>query len=150
VWDEVAYDPGTLLAVGKKGSATVRHEIRTAGRAMSIVLQPDKKSLAADGADVIFVEADVVDSAGTIVPTAQNWIAFSATGPGRLLGGSTEVDAITGIAAINVQSTGQTGEVVIQATSPGLESGSLRVPAKTQARAVGGRAHARLQETVRS
>ncbi|HEV2248077.1 MAG TPA: glycoside hydrolase family 2 TIM barrel-domain containing protein [Terriglobia bacterium] len=129
VWDEVTYQPGVLLAIGKKGNTTVRHQIHTAGRASSIMLKPDKASLVADGADVIFVEADVVDSAGTIVPAAQNWIAFSVTGPGRLLGGTTELDSITGIAAINVQSTGETGAVVIQATSPGLESASLRVPA---------------------
>lgn len=129
VWDEVAYQPGVLLAVGKKGNTTVRHQIRTAVQASGIVLEPDKKSLLADGADVIFVEAEVVDSAGTTVPTAQNWIAFSVTGPGRLFGGTTEIDAITGIAAINLQSTGGRGAVVIQATSPGLESASLRVPA---------------------
>ncbi|TAM84263.1 MAG: DUF4982 domain-containing protein [Acidobacteria bacterium] len=129
VWDEVTYRPGTLLALGKKGNTTIRHQIRTAGPAKGIVLKPDRTSLVADGADVIFVEADVVDSAGTIVPTAQNWIAFSATGPGRLLGGTTEIDAITGIAAINVQSTGEPGELIIKASSPALESASLRVSA---------------------
>lgn len=130
VWDEVAYQPGVLLAVGKKGNTRVRHQARTAGLASSIILKPDKGPLVADGADVIFVEADVVDSAGTVVPTAQNWIAFSATGPGRLLGGTTEIDAISGIAAINVQSTGERGEVVVRASSPGLGSASLRVSAR--------------------
>jgi beta-galactosidase len=130
VWDDVAFQPGTLLAVGKKGMVTVRHQIRTAGPAKSLMLKPDKESLVADGADVVFVEAEVVDAAGTVVPTAQNWITFSAKGPGRLLGGTTEIDAITGIAAINLQSTGESGEVVIKATSPGLQSASLRVPAR--------------------
>ena len=129
-WDEVAYQPGTLLAVGKKGSLTVRHELRTAGPAKSLALKPDKESLVADASDVVFVEADVVDASGTVVPTAQNWITFSATGPGRLLGGTTEIDAITGIAAINLQSTGEAGEIVVQAASPGLSSASLRVAAK--------------------
>ena len=130
VWDEVAYRTGTLLAVGKKGSATVRHEIRTAGPAKGVVLKPDKESLVADGADVVFIQADVVDSAGTVVPTAQNWIEFSAAGPGRLLGGATEIDAITGIAAINLQSTGKVGEIAVRATSPGLSPASLLMSAK--------------------
>ncbi len=130
VWDEVAYRTGTLLAVGKKGSATVRHEIRTAGPAKGVVLKPDKESLVADGADVVFIQADVVDSAGTVVPTAQNWIEFSAAGPGRLLGGATEIDAITGIAAINLQSTGKVGEIAVRATSPGLTPASLLMSAK--------------------
>ena len=97
------------------------------------MLKPDKGTLAADGADVVFIEADVVDSAGTVVPTAQNWITFSATGPGRLLGGATEIDAITGIAAINLQNTGAESEIVVKATSPGLVSATLRVPARKQA-----------------
>ena len=130
VCDEVAYKPGKLLAVGKKGNTTVRHQISTAGQARGIVLKPDKDSLAADGADVVFIEVNVVDSAGTVVPTAQNWITFSATGPGRLLGGTTEIDAITGIVAINLQSTGAEGAIVVEATSPGLVSATLTVPAR--------------------
>jgi beta-galactosidase len=94
------------------------------------VLKPDKESLVADGSDVVFIQADVVDSAGTVVPTAQNWIAFSAAGPGRLLGGATEIDAIAGIAAINLQSTGKVGEIAIRATSPGLRPASLLMSAK--------------------
>lgn len=129
VWEEVVYQAGTLRAVGKKGNMTVRHELRTAGAAKGIVLKPHKESLAADGADVLFIEADVVDSAGTVVPTARNWLSFSAKGPGRLLGGATHIDAITGVAAINLQSTGQAGEIVVNATSPGLAPATLRLTA---------------------
>jgi beta-galactosidase len=129
VWDEVVYHPGTLLAVGKKGSVTVRHHVRSAGPPRTILLKPDKKSLVADGADVVFIQADVVDSAGTVVPTAQNWIAFSATGPGHLLGGAMEIDAISGIVAINLQSTGEAGQINVKASSPGLDTVSLRIPA---------------------
>ena len=129
VWDDVGYQPGTLLAVGKKGSVTVRHQLRTAGPAKGIELKPDKKSLAADGADVVFIEANVVDSAGAVVPAAQNWIAFSATGPGRLLGGTTEIDAISGSVAINLQSTGEAGEIDVKASSSGLDTAVLRIPA---------------------
>jgi beta-galactosidase len=130
VWDDVSYKSGKLLAIGKKGNTTVHHQISTAGEAKVIALKADKEALAADGADVVFIEADVVDSAGTVVPTAQNWITFSATGPGRLLGGTTEIDAITGVVAINLQSTGAEGEIVVKATSPGLASATLRVPAR--------------------
>ena len=80
--------------------------------------------------DVCFIEAAVVDADGTIVPSARPWISFSIQGPGRLLGGTTTIDAITGRAAINVQSTGQPGEIVVEATSVGLETGSVRIHAK--------------------
>jgi beta-galactosidase len=127
VWDDVDYKPGTLLAVGRTGSVTVRHQIRSAGPAKGIALTTDRPSLRADGADVAFLQAAVVDSTGTTVPTAQSWITFSAEGAGRLLGGATEIDAITGVAAINVQNTGEPGEIVVKAASPGLAAGSVRI-----------------------
>jgi beta-galactosidase len=126
IWDDVPSEPGTLVAVAHKGNDRVRDEVRTAGPAARIVLKPEKKMLASDGADVSFIEADVVDSAGTVVPDARPWIKFTAEGPGRLLG-ATEIDAISGIAAINVQNTGQPGEVVVRATSPGLQAGSAQI-----------------------
>jgi hypothetical protein len=49
------------------------------------------------------------------------------TTAGRLLGGATHIDAISGVAAIKVQTTGQPGEIVVTATSAGLESGSARI-----------------------
>ncbi len=130
IWDDVPYEPGTLLAVGRKGDTTVRHELRTAGAAARVSLRPEKSTLNADGEDVSFIEADVVDASGITVPDAHPWIRFSVVGPGRLLGGTTEVDAISGAGAINVQSTGQPGEIVVSATSPGLEPGSVQIHAR--------------------
>jgi beta-galactosidase len=127
IWDDVSYENGMLTAIGHKGSATVREDLRTAGPAARIKLQAEKESLAADNEDVSFIEADVVDAQGVLVPEARPWIHFAVEGPGRLLGGATHIDAISGVAAINVQTTGQAGEIVVTATSPGLEPGSARI-----------------------
>jgi hypothetical protein len=70
-----------------------------------------------------------VDANGTVVPDAHPWVRFELTGPGRLLGGATEIDAISGIAAINVQTTGKPGEIAVTATAPKLEPGSVRIQA---------------------
>ena len=129
VWDGVSYQAGRLLAVGQKGHTTVQHELRTAGRPQSILLKAEKRTLAADGRDVSFIEADVVDGEGTIVPIAQPWITFAVKGPARLLGGATQIDAISRVAAINVQGTGLIGEIMVEATSPELRMGSIRVEA---------------------
>jgi beta-galactosidase len=129
VWDQVSYQPGTLVAVGQKGNKTVRHELRTAGTPQSILLKAENQALKADGRDVSFIEADIVDDSGTIVPAARPWISFAVKGPARLLGGTTQVDAISGMAAINVQSTGQVGEILLEAKSPGLGTGSARLAA---------------------
>jgi beta-galactosidase len=129
VWDNIGYQPGILVALGRKQGTSVRHELRTAGASRKILLKAEKPSLAADGMDVCFIEAAVVDEDGTIVPNARPWISFSSQGPGRLLGGTTTVDAITGRAAINVQSIGQPGDIIVEATSVGLETGSVRIRA---------------------
>ena len=76
--------------------------------------------------DVSFIRAAVVDKDDTVVPSACPWISFTVQGPGRLLGGTTTIDAITGLAAINVQSTGQPGRVIVKASSASLDSGSER------------------------
>lgn len=123
IWDQVAYQPGTLVAIAQKGSVRVKHELRTAGAPRGIALKADKRTWTAGAMDISFIEADVVDERGTIVPSADPWIEFSVQGPGRLLGGATVVDAISGIAAINVQSTGQPGKVTVKAVSAGLEPG---------------------------
>jgi beta-galactosidase len=129
IWDDVSYEPRSLVAVGEKNGITVRDELRTAGAASQIVLSAEKAAITSDGLDVCFIEADVQDAAGVVVPNARPWIRFTATGPGRLLGGTREIDAISGMAAINLQSTGHPGEIVVTATSPGLSSGSWHIRA---------------------
>lgn len=44
-------------------------------------------------------------------------------------GGTTEIDAIFGIAAINVQSSGDVGQIRVRAESPGLKSASIELVA---------------------
>jgi beta-galactosidase len=127
IWDDVSYQPGTLVARGSKGGARFQDELRTAGESRKILLKAEKQSLAADGMDVSFIEAAVVDKDGTVVPSARPWINFAVQGPGRLLGGATTIDAITGRAAINVQSVSRPGEIVVEATSIGLGTGTVHI-----------------------
>jgi len=129
IWDQIPYQPGTLVAIGQKGSARVKHELRTADTARGITLKTDRRTWTVGKMDISFIEADVVDEHGTIVPTAEPWIEFSVQGPGRLLGGATVVDAVSGMAAINVQSTGQPGQVTVKAVSDGLEPGLVELVA---------------------
>jgi beta-galactosidase len=125
IWDDIAYQPGTLLAIGTKDGVTVRDERSTAGDPARILLISDKPTLLADAQDVAFLQAHVVDTKGTVVPTADPWISFSVQGPGRLLGGTTEIDAISGIVAINLQSTGEKGRITVRADAKGLQSDSI-------------------------
>lgn len=78
-WD-VAYAPGVIKAVGHKNGQTIIQEIRTTGA-------PAALSVTADTTDnVSTIHVNIVDAAGNVVPTADNLLTFSVTGPGRLIG----------------------------------------------------------------
>ena len=128
VWRNVSYEPGILRAVGVKGGNRYVDERTTAGKPYRILLQPDRQSLRADGRDAVRVVAVIADKDGAIVPDAMPWLTFRAEGPGRLLG-TPVLDAVWGMAAINVLSESSPGTINVRVTSPGLQDGtcSLRM-----------------------
>jgi len=84
-WD-VPYEPGVLRAAGKRRDGTVAcaAEVRTAGPPAALRLSADRDTITAVPGDVAQVTFEIVDSAGTVVPTAANLVRFAVTG-GRVL-----------------------------------------------------------------
>jgi beta-galactosidase len=80
-WD-VPYAPGVLRAVGKRRDGTVscHDELRTAGPAAAIRLSADRDTVTTGPGDVSLVSFEIVDSAGTVVPTANTLVRFTVTG----------------------------------------------------------------------
>ena len=76
------YQAGELKAVAKDkdGNVIAEDVVYTAGSAKSVVLSGEKAFIKNDGSDLLYVEATVVDSAGNMVPTADNRITFSVAG----------------------------------------------------------------------
>lgn len=61
-WDNIAYAPGTLVAVAKKnGKVVARHQIETTGEAVALKLVPDVETWHADGKDLMHVRIYAVD-----------------------------------------------------------------------------------------
>ena len=81
---KVPYEPGVLKAVGRKCGQTIVDEIHTAGEPSRLIVRADRTRIAADGADLSFVEVRVVDREGNLCPNADNPIAFSLEGPAQL------------------------------------------------------------------
>jgi beta-galactosidase len=126
----VPFATGTLEAKASKGGAIVATDtVKTAGAASKLNLLADRPSLVADGRDLSYVEIDVVDAQGVVVPKAGDSISVTLGGPGVLVGldagDATNHDAYKGAshAAFNgklmaiVQSTTTAGTVTVSATS---------------------------------
>ena len=79
------FTPGTLQAVGLiGGDAKATDTVSTPGAPAAIRLRSDLsgRPFTADGADAVFVYADIVDSQGTIVRSAAAPITFHGRRPG--------------------------------------------------------------------
>ena len=76
-WDNIAYAPGTLLAVARKnGKVVARHQIETTGEAVALKLVPDVETWHADGKDLMHVRIYAVDKKGRRVLNVKDAKAF--------------------------------------------------------------------------
>lgn len=76
-WDNIAYAPGTLVAVSKKnGKVVARHQIETTGEAVALKLVPDIETWHADGKDLMHVRIYAVDKKGRRVLNVKDAKAF--------------------------------------------------------------------------
>lgn len=76
-WDNIAYAPGTLVAVAKKnGKVVARHQIETTGEAVALKLVPDVETWHADGKDLMHVRIYAVDRKGRRVLNMKDAKAF--------------------------------------------------------------------------
>jgi beta-galactosidase len=132
VW-RVAFEPGTLKAVSKKNGKTVLTKtIKTAGKPARIALTADRKNIKADGNDLSFITARIVDKEGNLVPDADNLIEFSITGNATIAATDNGYQADTtsftsnkrqawkGMALAIVRSTLKKGNSTLIVKTPGL------------------------------
>lgn len=76
-WDDIAYAPGTLLAVARKnGKVVARHQIETTGEAVALKLVPDVETWHADGKDLMHVRIYAVDKKSRRVLNMKDAKAF--------------------------------------------------------------------------
>jgi beta-galactosidase len=134
---KVKYAPGRLVAKGRFKSREIETSRATTGAPAALRLTADRSNLAADNADLAVVTVEVVDAQGRVVPVAGNQIAFTLTGPAKLIGVGNgdpachEPDkadrrsAFNGLAQVLVQTTAQDGEIELKAESPNVQAAHL-------------------------
>lgn len=141
-WDEVVYQPGEVSVVTYRGDeAWANATVRTAGDAAGVQLSADRTEIEADGLDLSFVTASVVDEDGEVVPFADNAISFSVDGPGEIVATdngdpadftafpSLERKAYSGLALAIVRSTGP-GSITVKAVGDGPSGGEAVLTAE--------------------
>ncbi|HJQ31434.1 MAG TPA: glycoside hydrolase family 2 TIM barrel-domain containing protein [Pyrinomonadaceae bacterium] len=139
---QVPYQPGTLRAVGRRGSREVNSaELRTAGEPAQIKLSADRVNIKADGQDLSYVTVELVDARGDRNPKAANLVEFTIQGPGAIIGVgnanpvSTESyqqprrKAWQGRCLAVVKSDGRPGQIVLKASARGLSPGTVVINA---------------------
>jgi beta-galactosidase len=121
-FSNVPWRPGELKAFGfLDGKATVQQVRWTPGKANSIELQFEiNYQPVADGEDLFFVYANIVDQNGTIVPSAEDWIDFEVEGAARLVSPN-RIQAEAGIGAALIRVSQQPGKITVRATNPELK-----------------------------
>ena len=84
---ETVYEPGTIEAVSYTGGREVsRAGITTAGRPAAIRLTAETEGMKADGESLCYVNVELIDENGTVVPDAEVPLSAEITGAAELAG----------------------------------------------------------------
>lgn len=144
MWNDVVYEPGEVkvVAYDENGNAVMEKSVFTAGKPHHIALSADRAEIMADGEDLVYVTASVVDEKGNVCPHADNRIFFSAEGAEVLTtdnGDPREVESfaradkkcLSGMVVACVRSIEDLrGTLTLTAKAEGLLSASISVNVK--------------------
>lgn len=113
--------------------------VQTTGKTAAIRLDADLLEVVADNENVMPVEVTILDAKGRIIPTADNEVVFTMSGPGVVAGvgngdpACLEPDKAAKRSAFNghcmavVQATDEPGEIILTATISGGASASIQL-----------------------
>lgn len=142
---EVPYQEGTLEAIAydKNGNEIEKTQgrsvVETTGKKANLSAKVDRDKITADGKDLAYVEVDVTDAEGNIVPNAEDRVTFKVEGNGELVGvdngSSPDHDsykannkrAFSGKVLAIVRATKEAGSFTVTASADGLKSSKVTV-----------------------
>ncbi len=141
MWNEVTYEPGTLkvVAYDEAGKPVAEAAVHTAGKPYCIVLEADRTTLAADGEDLCYVTATIVDKEGNPCPLADNTLTAVVSGAAgfRALcnGDATSLElfhlnrmkAFNGKLVVTLQAGSKPGPATLSLTAKGLKAGRMEL-----------------------
>lgn len=142
MWEDVKYVPGEIrvVAYDANGYPKMEKTVKTAGKPHHIELQTYRTSLAADGKDLAYVTASVVDEYGNLCPLDGRLMTFSVEGAGSYRASANgdptcldifhepQMHAFGGKLTVIVQAGESAGDVVLTVKAKGLKSATLTLP----------------------
>ena len=139
----VPFHSGTLKAVSRKnGKEVLTKEINTVGETVSIRLIADRSTIDADGKDLSYVTAELLDKDGHASPLADQLVKFTVEGEGAIVGtdNGNQNDHVSlkkperhlfyGKCLAIVQSTNKSGNIVLKAEIQGLPTQIITINSK--------------------
>lgn len=126
------FTAGTIKAIGiKDGTEYASYSVTTPTIASALRLSVDlsNRPLAADGTDMVFVYASIVDSLNNPVFNATDTIEFSIKGEGLIIG-ENRVRAEAGIAPILIRATSNQGKITVKAKGNSLSQAEIMIESK--------------------
>lgn len=141
MWNDVVYQPGTIRVVAYDGNGRVAAEtsVSTAGKPHHIELVAEKKTVKADGKELAFFTARVVDAKGNLCPDADNLLQFYVKGAGSFRAAANgdaanlelfhlpQMHVFKGMLTVVAQTTEQAGTITVEAKGAGLKTGTASV-----------------------
>lgn len=140
---EVVYQPGRIEAVGYRGGQEVsRTHLDTCGAPTALRLSADRAEIRSPHGDLAYVTVEVIDEKGHAVKYAEPQVSFEISGVGILaaVGTANPVSeelyvgttrkAWQGRLMAVVCSTGQVGEIVLEAMAEGLAPAKITLQAR--------------------
>ncbi|MCG2614815.1 DUF4982 domain-containing protein [Terrimonas sp. NA20] len=136
----VPFQPGELKAVSRKNGRLVKEaKVETAGEPAKIELTADRSILNADGKDLAFVTARILDKNGRFVALASTQLEFEITGEGQLAATDNGYQADTtsfqsktrqcwkGMALGIIRAGKKQGNITLTVKAPGMTPAVLRL-----------------------
>ncbi|HEX8019285.1 glycoside hydrolase family 2 protein [Mucilaginibacter sp.] len=126
----ISWEKGEIKAIGLiRSKAVTGQTVKTplAAAKLKLIADTQGKPLIADGADAIFVHAQITDNNGTVMCLDnETTVRFSISNNGKIIGPAT-VKVRGGIASILIKGNNKAGAIIITAGTGKLKTASLTV-----------------------
>ncbi len=120
---------GVAVANISTPGQTMAAEITVTHEPVAITLTATSQYIKADGISTVTITSNIIDRWNEVMQSASNEMTFSiisGSNSGNIID-SKPVNAVNGIATIQLQSTSTPGIVTIEVSSPGLPSGKTNI-----------------------